>query len=194
MNVIFWDTETNGLEKHHSVLSISAIKYSFVIDGQNIESNKIDQYERFYFRKPDEKIGEDAIAVNGLTDEVISKRRNGSDYPEHFHNDITPFRMFCSDTRHFVGHNIFYDKQYINFWLPNMFCTMRTNTYIIGLKRENGEPKFPSLEETARFYGVVTNEKELHGSMYDSYITYLIFLKMFENDRVKDKIVSFLGK
>jgi len=77
MNVIFWDTETNGLKEYHSVLSISAIKYSFIIEGLNIESNKIEQYERFYFRKPGEKIGEKAIAINGLTDEVISKRRNG---------------------------------------------------------------------------------------------------------------------
>jgi DNA polymerase-3 subunit epsilon len=136
MNVIFWDTETNGLKEYHSVLSISAIKYSFIIEGQNIESNKIEQYERFYFRKPDEKIGEEAIAVNGLTDEVISKRRNGVDYPEHFHNDIMPFRKFCTDTMHFVGHNIYYDKQYINFWLPNMFCTMISNTKIIGLKKK----------------------------------------------------------
>jgi len=108
-------------------LIYSNIKYSFIIEGLNIESNKIEQYERFYFRKPGEKIGEKAIVINGLTDEVISKRRNGFDYPEHFHNDITPFRKFCADTRHFVGHNIYYDKQYINFWLPNMFCTMKTN-------------------------------------------------------------------
>ena len=194
MNVIFWDTETNGLKEYHSVLSISAIKYSFIIDGQNIESNKKEQYERFYFRKPDEKIGEEAIAVNGLTDEVISKRRNGVDYPEHFHNDIIPFRRFCTDTKHFVGHNIYYDKQYINFWLPNIFCTMIANTKIIGLKKANGKSKYPSLEETAKFYGIETDKKELHGSMYDSYITYLIFLKMFENDRVKDKVMSFLGK
>jgi DNA polymerase III subunit epsilon len=194
VDVIFLDTETNGLEEYHSVLSISAIKYSFIIEGQNIESNKIEQYERFYFRKPGERIGKEAIAVNGLTDEVISKRRNGFDYPEHFHNDITSFHEFCADTRHFVGHNIYYDKQYIDFWLPNMFCTMKANIKIVGLKRPDGKPKYPSLIETARFYGIETNKKELHGSMYDSYITYLIFCKMFENDRVKDKVMSFLGK
>ena len=117
MNVIFWDTETNGLKKYHSVLSISAIKYSFSIKEENVTSVNVDQYERFYFRKPGEKLGEEAISVNGLTDEVIKKRRNNADYPEQFCNDISDFRLFCSDTRHFVGHNIFYDKQYINFWL-----------------------------------------------------------------------------
>jgi len=194
MNVIFWDTETNGLKEYHSVLSISAIKYSFIIKGQNIESNKIDQYERFYFRKPGEEIGEEAIAINGLTDEVIIKRRNGVDYPEHFHNDIMPFRKFCTDTKHFVGHNIYYDKQYVDFWLPNMFCTMIANTKIIGLKKADGKPKYPSLEETAKFYGIETVKKELHGSMYDSYITYQIFCKMLENERVMYKSLAFLNK
>jgi DNA polymerase-3 subunit epsilon len=195
MNVIFWDTETNGLEVYHSVLSISAIKCSFSLSGENFESNIIDKYERFYFRKPGEELGKEAIAVNGLTDEAIAERRNGADYPKYFYADISTFRYsFCKDTRHFVGHNIFYDKQYIDFWLPNMFCTMRTNTFIIGLKRKNGKPKFPSLDETAKFYGIETDKKELHGSMYDSYITYQIFNKMLESGNVRDKLLAFLRK
>jgi DNA polymerase-3 subunit epsilon len=194
MNVIFWDTETNGLEEYHSVLSISAIKCSFNVSGENVESNIIERYERFYFRKPGEKLGKDAIDVNGLTDEVIAKKRNGVSYPKYFYEDISTFRMFCSDIRHFVGHNIFYDKQYINFGLPNIFCTMKANTFIMGLKRKNGKPKFPSLEETARFYSIDTNKSELHGSMYDAYITYQIFCKMLENVEARDKVLSFLGK
>jgi len=195
MNVIFWDTETNGLDKNNSVLSISAIKCSFNITGENIESSIITQYERFYFRKPGEELGKRAIAINGLTDEEIAKRRNGDNYPKYFYEDISTFRYsFCNDTRHFVGHNIYYDKQYIDFWLPNIFCTMRTDTFIIGLKRKNGKPKFPSLEETAEFYDIETDKNELHGSMYDLYITYQIFNKMLENEKVRDKLHTFLRK
>jgi DNA polymerase-3 subunit epsilon len=192
MNVIFWDTETNGLEEYHSVLSISAIKCNFDISGENVESNVVEKYERFYFRKPGEELGKEAISVNGLTDEVIARKRNGVDYPKYFYEDISTFRMFCSDTRHFVGHNIFYDKQYIDFWLPNMFCTIKANTFIIGLKRKNGKPKYPSLEETARFYGIDTDKSELHGCMYDAYIAYQIFNKMLGNEKVRDKAMSFL--
>jgi DNA polymerase-3 subunit epsilon len=194
MNVIFWDVETNGLEKYHSVLSISAIKVAFSIEGEKIDSSIIERYERFYFRKPGEEVGKEAIAVNGLTDETIRKHRTGVDYPEHFCNDIEPFRLFCSDTRHFVGHNIFYDKQYINFWLHNVFCTMKENTGIIGLKRRNGKLKFPSLGETAKFYGIEINKNELHGSMYDSYTTYLVFNKMLDNEKAKGKVIGFLRK
>jgi len=192
MNVIFWDTETNGLKKHHGVLSVSALKCSFAVESEKVSSNIVDRYERFYFRKPGEAIGEEAVGVNGLTDDVIRKRRNDADYPENFCNDIEPFRLFCADTKHFVGHNIFYDKQYINFWLANIFCTMRSNTAVIGLKKANGKTKYPSLGETAKFYSVEVEDGKLHGSMYDSYITYQVFLKMLEHERVKDTVYGFL--
>jgi DNA polymerase-3 subunit epsilon len=204
MNVIFWDTETNGLKKYHSVLSISAIKSAFSIDEEKVNvaesdtgtivtfGTAIERYERFYFRKPSEALGEKAVEVNGLTDEIIQSRRSNAKYPENFCDDIEAFRSFCSDTRHFVGHNIFYDKQYINFWLPNMFCTMRANTKTLGLKRKNGKPKFPSLEETAKFYGIETDKNELHGSMYDAYITYHIFTKMLKYQGAARKTRNFL--
>jgi len=194
MNVIFWDTETNGLEKYHSVLSISAIKSSFTLDKEEVNSEIIDRYDRFYFRKPDEDIGKEAIKVNGLTDDVISMKRNGADYPENFCNDILSFRQFCSDTRHFVGHNIFFDTKFINFWLHNTFCTMLSNNKIIGLRRRNGQPKFPSLIETAQYYGVETNKEELHGSMYDSFITYQVFLEMLRHEKAKSKAIEFLNR
>ena len=194
MNVIFWDTETNGLEKYHSVLSISAIKCFFAMDGQTITGELTGRYERFYFRNPGEQMGEEAIKVNGLTDEVIKKKRCGADYPENFCDDISSFRNFCMDSRHFSGHNILYDKQYIDFWLPNIFCTMRENTDILGLKRQDGSLKFPSLGETAKFYGVKIDKNELHGSMYDSYITYMVFIKMLENEKARDKAINFLLK
>ena len=193
MNVIFWDTETNGLKRYHSVLSISAIKCSFITEGRRIENTIMEKYERFYFRKPGEELGEEAIEVNGLTDEVIKKYRRGYNYPVNFSDDIKAFRLFCSDTRHFVGHNIFYDRQYINFWLPNMFCTMKNNTPVIRLKRSDGSLKYPSLWDTAKFYGIEIDENELHSSMYDAYITYQVFVKMTENNKTKKVILAFLN-
>lgn len=194
MNIIIWDTETNGLEKYHSVLSISAIKCSLTIENEKAISNITERYDRYYFRKPDEEIGKEAINVNGLTDEVIEKRRSGADYPDNFCNDINSFRQFCSDTRHFVGHNIFFDTKYINFWLSNVFCTMLSNNDILNLKRSNGAAKFPSLGETAKFYGVELDNNELHSSMYDSFITYQVFLKMIDFEKSKRKVFAFLNK
>jgi len=193
MNVIFWDTETNGLEKHHSVLSISAVKCVFDIENDKVDSKIIDHYERFYYRKANESIGAKAIDINGLTDDVIKVKRKNATYPEYFCNDITSFKLFCSDTTHFVGHNIFYDKQYINFWLPNMFCTMKSNIKILNLKRQCRKLKFPSLEETAKYYDIKIDENELHNSMYDSYITYQIFCKMIIDENTSKKVTDFLN-
>jgi DNA polymerase-3 subunit epsilon len=194
MNVILWDTETNGLEKHNSVLSISAIKCAYTINGESIGSKIIDRYERFYFRKSGEPLGEEAIDVNGLSDEIIKEKRKGANYPENFCNDISSFQSFCADTRHFVGHNIFYDTQYINFWLTNTFCTMRYNTHILKLKGKSGRRKWPSLEETAKYYGVDIDKNQAHGSMYDSYITYQVLNKMLEHEKAREKVVGFLER
>jgi len=194
LNVIFWDTETNGLEKTNSVLSISAIKSSFIIDGPSIVSSIVERYERFYFRKSGEALGQKAIKINGLTDEIIKQRRSDAEYPDYFGSDIRAFRLFCEDTKHFVGHNIFYDMQYLNFSLPLIFCTMKANTKIIGLKRKNGQLKFPSLEETAHFYGIELDKNEMHGSMYDSLVTYQIFGKMLEYAKTRELVLGFLKK
>jgi DNA polymerase III epsilon subunit-like protein len=50
------------------------------------------------------------------------------------------------------------------------------------------------LIETARFYGIETDKKELHGSMYDSYIAYQIFNKMLSFEKTIDKTIEFLKK
>ena len=57
MNVIFWDTETNGLEKTNSVLSVSAIKCSFIIKDEGVSSSILERFERYYYRQPGEKPG-----------------------------------------------------------------------------------------------------------------------------------------
>jgi uncharacterized protein YprB with RNaseH-like and TPR domain len=52
IKVIFFDTETNGLDSNSSsVLSISALKCVF--NGSDIDTIK-DRYTRFYYRRPRE--------------------------------------------------------------------------------------------------------------------------------------------
>jgi DNA polymerase III epsilon subunit-like protein len=192
-NVIFWDTETNGLYARNSVLSISAIKCGFAIDGDTIQNSIIDTYERFYFRKPGEQPGLEALDVNELTDDVIHAKRADAVYPLHFKDDIESFKSFCDDTRHFAGHNIRYDMQYINFALPNTFCTMNENLKIVKARRGNGRIKYPSLFETIRFYNINSDSSMLHGSLYDSMMVYEVFKKMLETG-AREKVLLFLEK
>ncbi|MDR1095237.1 MAG: 3'-5' exonuclease [Spirochaetaceae bacterium] len=192
--VVFFDTETNGLNAECSVLSISAIKAA--IDnksaGSAIHNPAVERYERFYFRAPGEPFGAGAVRVNGLTDAVIAEKRGDAAYPRHFREDTEAFRAFCGIARHFVAHNIAFDRQYIPFSLPNTFCTMTENKKVLKLRRKTGEIKFPSLKETALFYGIAPDSAKLHTSAYDTDLVYAIFIKMLESPKTRKKARKFL--
>jgi DNA polymerase-3 subunit epsilon len=188
--VIFFDTETNGLSKYSSVLSMSAIKAVF--NGSDIETVK-ETFSRFYYRNPGEPENVFAINVNGLTGPVIRQKRGKALYPEHFKDD-RDFAAFCSGVRHFVGHNITFDRKFLDFSLPNSFCTMRENTEVIRIIRRAGGFKFPRLQEAADYYRIETDEQQLHGSDYDARLTYEIFKRMLQNERTREKALRFLKK
>jgi DNA polymerase-3 subunit epsilon len=148
-------------------------------------------FERFYFRRDDEAPNPYALRVNGLYDGVISEKRGDADYPRLF-NDDTGFKDFAAGVDRFVGHNIAFDRQYVNFPMKHRFCTMTTNGPVMGLKRRNGAPKWPSLAEAAAFYRVPLQKGALHGSSYDTAVTYRIFTEMLLWEITAPKVRNFL--
>jgi DNA polymerase III epsilon subunit-like protein len=189
-NVIFLDVETNGLSGHSSVLSVTAIKALF--NGNNIDTIE-DVFTRFYFRNPGERANPEAIKVNGLRDEAIRKMRGNAKYAEHFNGD-GDFAAFCAGVNHYVGHNISFDRMFIHFPLKHCFCTMKENTKIIRIKGHNAGFKYPRLSEAAAYYGLSPESGKLHGSEYDTRLTYEIFRKMLGDPRTKQRVLAFLGK
>lgn len=190
--IIFFDVETNGKEKGCSVLSISAIKCQF--NGKEvIEVEK--PFIRYYYRKPGEKIDQKALEINGLNDKEIELKRKDSTYELFFFMDEESFHDYCRGVNHFVGHNIDFDEKYINnFKLKYTFCTMRENTNIIQIKNEKGKNKWPTLEETAKYYEIELNSNHLHDSYYDISLTFKIFKKMIRNQKTRNKVLKFLKK
>jgi DNA polymerase III subunit epsilon len=185
-SLIVFDVETNGLSEGFSVLSCSAIKYE--IDPKTYEMTELGRFDRYYF--PEEQFNSSAIAINGLTKEVITERREKANYPEHFDQDVD-FKKFCKGVLRYVAHNISFDIQFIPF-LKNKkkLCTMKTNMDIVAvvfLEWKN-EWKWPKLSETAIHYGIPFNKHELHNSMYDTEITAKIFLKMLEAIRNRSEM------
>lgn len=180
--VIVFDLETNGLTGESSVLSCSAIKYD--IDPNNYEMSELDRFDRYYY--PSERFDAGAIAVNGLTEEVIANRRGEASYPKHFTED-PGFEQFCAGVVRFVAHNISFDARFIPFvGRKKKLCTMMTNMDIVAvafLKRRN-EWKWPTLPETASHYGISTAKANLHSSMTDAEITAEIFGKMLDAARL----------
>ena len=192
-NIIFFDVETNG-KIGSSVLSISAIKVNYNFDTD--KWIKISEYDRFYFRNEGEPIDFGAINVHGLTDEMLTEKRQGVDYPATFKEDMDDFFLYCQDTSHFVAHNIRFDRSFISFPLKNQFDTMMENVDIVkaGINENYGTYKWPKLVECAKFYNVPMEEEQLHESLYDVLITFRIFYKMTKNPFGKPKIFNFLNK
>ncbi|MDR0732045.1 MAG: hypothetical protein LBF63_10285 [Treponema sp.] len=186
--VVFFDVETNGLSGSSSVLSIAALKAVF--DGNDIDATG-EIFSRFYYRKPGEKENREALNVNGLTDAVIRGKRGKAQYPEHFHLD-GDFAAFCAGVHHYVGHNIAFDRKFIPFPLRHCFCTMKENTNIIKIQRYCGGFKYPRLGEAADYYGLAPESGKLHGSDYDTRLTYEIFRKMFYDPRTRRRVHEFL--
>lgn len=192
-NIVFFDVETNGL-KGSSVLSISALKA--FCDYENNVWEKIDDYNRFYFRNDGEEINLQAINVNGLSDDKISELRSGQDYARTFLEDINSFYQFCKDTKHYVAHNIKFDRSFIPFILKNQYDTMIENVNILKIpveKRNIGEYKYPKLIECAKFYKVPVEETGLHSSMYDVQIMSRVFYVMSKYEKTKESIIKFLS-
>ena len=192
-NIIFFDVETNG-KIGSSVLSISAIKVNY-----NFEKNewtKVSEYNRFYFRNKGEPIDFGAVNVHGLTDEVISSKRQDIDYPSTFKEDVDAFFLYCQDTDYFVAHNIKFDRSFIPFPLKNQFDTMMENVDIVkaGINPSYGTYKWPKLMECAEFYNVPMIEEQLHESLYDVLITFRVFYKMTKNPFGKPRVEKFLLK
>lgn len=192
MKVIIFDTETNGLNDC-SVLSISAIKID--VDLKINSYKEVERFDRFYFRNEGEEINADAIAINSLSDEEILKRRTDSNakYSKYFEKD-KEFVDFCKDTKHFVAHNISFDRKFIPFELEQQFCTKESNVEILKISGKNGKYKWPRLNEVAKYYGIELDENRWHGSEYDTEICKEIFVTMLKNEETSDAIKKFLER
>nr|DAX49790.1 MAG TPA: DNA polymerase III subunit alpha [Caudoviricetes sp.] len=190
MKVIIFDTETNGLNDC-SVLSISAIKID--VDLKINSYKEVERFDRFYFRNEGEEINADAIAINSLSDEEILKRRTDSNakYSKYFEKD-KEFVDFCKDTKHFVAHNISFDRKFIPFELEQQFCTKESNVEILKIPGKNGKYKWPRLNEAAKYYGIELDENRWHGSEYDTEICKDIFVAMLKNEETSEIVREFL--
>lgn len=186
-DVIVFDTETNGLyPNEYSLLSIGAIRYAW--DQYEMLKEK-GRFERYYY--PKEPFNERAVMVNGLTKEKVAELRGDAAYPEYFLDDYKAFKEFCEGTRLVAGHNVSFDVGFVPF-LKNRrkLDTMKSNADVVCTvwMPDREEWKWPSLEETARFYGVPFSPDEAHSALYDAMVTGEILKKMLERAGVRIQI------
>lgn len=182
---IVLDTETNGLNILYSVLSIGGIKCR-IENGQILEE---ETFERYYF--PVEPYEEKAIEKNGLTQETIEALRNDAKYPAFCKKD-KEVTTFLKDVTFFVGHNIEFDLDMIpplhsrKYDKRRSIDTMKLNTDIVqsgSIKYDHY--KWPTLEETARYYNITKKETKFHNALFDAQITLDIFKLMYAESMKK---------
>ena len=172
--ITIFDLETNGF-KGSSVLSISALEIKY-LETMN-KFGIVNVYSRFYFPNEGEKIKDSALKIHGLDEARIKELRDGVDYPNYFKNDIESFLTFSKNSSIYVAHNIKFDSSFIPFSGKDieLFCTMENNIFI------NRSGKWPTLEETAKYYEIKLDRKMLHASNYDVYLCFEIFNAMYLN-------------
>lgn len=188
--LIIFDTETNGM-KNCSVLSIACIKLSYDFESDKLE--KIDDYYRFYFRESNESPNQRALKVNGLYDYVIKEKRENVSYPMYFSQDIESLKKFIGECKHFIAHNIAFDREFIPFKLRYQFCSMSENIDILKISKGNGY-KWPKLSELSDFYKVPFDNNNLHDSYYDTLILARVIYKMLKHKEAREKLLYFFEK
>jgi DNA polymerase III epsilon subunit-like protein len=137
-----------------------------------------DRFHRYYF--PREPYSPEAIAINHLTREAITRYRTGCQYPACFNEDAD-FDVFCSDVTHYIAHNADFERKFIPILRSKKaFCTMKSNVDILKLEflKSRNYYKYPSLKEAARHYQVPYDDGKFHDSLYDTEITVSVFKRM----------------
>jgi len=136
------DIESNGFSSSKdSLLSVCVLKGD-------------EKYERFYY--PVEDYSKSAIKVNGLTEEVVEKKRGDCTYPNHFKDDHADLVEFLSDAETFCAFNVDFDYK----WMPQEFkdrdidrvCTMRACKDDVDARNVKGHKKNPNLREAMMYH------------------------------------------
>lgn len=179
MRILIFDTETSGLDPQWNV--ILQLSYQIV----DSDSWSIHKTVNHYFAWPENKarVTQEAIAINGLTEEVLSSKQ--------LSNRKTAFEEFVTDKDScdlLVAHNLEFDKNFIiascreegvkfaNSGWAKSYDTMKRMTSYCQIPKDWGNGyKWPKLTELADCLGIDYSRISLHDSSGDVELTKLCF-------------------
>ena len=190
MRILIFDTETSGLNPQWNV--ILQLSYQ-IVDSDSWATQKTVNH---YFAWPEDKarVSQEAINVNGLTEEVLMNKR--------LSNRKTALEEFVTDKDScelLVAHNLEFDKKFIlascreegvkyaNSGWGQSYDTMKRTTNYCQLPKDWGSGyKWPKLTELADCLDVDYSQIALHDSSGDVELTKQCFRKI-----VKQRLYSF---
>lgn len=182
MKILVFDTETTGLNPQWNV--ILQLSYQ-IVDSDTWSSIKTVNH---YFSWPEDKsrVSQDAIKVNGLTEEVLSGKQ--------LSNRKAAFEEFVADKDScdlLVAHNLEFDKKFIiascreegvkyasSGWSQSYDTMKRTTNFCQIPKVYGGGYKWPKLIELAMCLGIDYSHISLHDSSGDVELTKLCFKQL----------------
>ena len=175
MDIFIFDTETSGLSPYSNV--ILQLSYQIVDSDSWIIQKKVNHY--FPWPKNKRKVSQEAIAINGLTEEFLNSKQ--------LSDRKTALEEFIEDKETcdlVVAHNLEFDKEFIiascqeegvkyanSGWSPS-YDTMKKTANYCQIPKENGYGyKWPKLSELADCLGVKYYDIPLHDSEGDVELT-----------------------
>ena len=182
MRILIFDTETSGLNPQWNV--ILQLSYQ-IVDSESWSTQKTVNH---YFPWPENKarITQEAIDVNGLTEELLSSKQ--------LSNRKTALEEFVADKDScdlLVAHNLEFDKKFIiascreegvkyaNSGWSMSYDTMKRMTNYCQIPKGYGNGyKWPKLTELADCLGVDYSQIALHDSSGDVELTKQCFRKI----------------
>lgn len=175
MRILIFDTETSGLDPQWNV--ILQLSYQ-IVDSDSWVTIKTANH---YFAWPENKarVTQEAITVNGLTEEVLSGKQ--------LSNRKTALEEFVSDKDScdlLVAHNLEFDKKFIiascreegvkfasSGWSQSYDTMKRTTNYCQLPKDWGNGYKWPKITELADCLGINYSNISLHDSSGDVELT-----------------------
>jgi DNA polymerase-3 subunit epsilon len=178
--ILYIDTETTGISTNAGVVEIAAFA--------EFDGKEVDRFHSMIRPFPEDKIEDEALRVNGLTEEDLAS----FDTPEKVFTDFTYWLgkyidkydrsdkfYFCAFNAAFdVGHmRSFFrknDNKYFGswFWNPALDCAMFAAWAVKKRRHEFGDFKQVTVAESL---GIVVDSSKLHGAVYDAELCRRIF-------------------
>ena len=169
MRQIVLDTETTGLEpaQGHRIIEIGAVE----IINRRLSGNRFHQY-----LNPDREIEAGAIAVHGITNEMLADKPRFPDIA----SDLLAFVRGCE----LIIHNAPFDVGFINNELALMqaeeariedLCQV-LDTLRLARSRHPGQKN--DLDSLCKRYHIDNSQRTLHGALLDAEILTDVYLAM----------------
>lgn len=169
MRQIVLDTETTGLETRddHRIIEIGCVE---------LRSRRATGNNFWHYLQPDRLIDEGAIAVHGITNEMLVEKPRFADVAEEFIEYLRGAELIIHNAAFDVG---FLDHEFAKLKTPpppvSEWCSI-TDTLTMAREMHPGQRN--SLDALCKRYDVDNSGRDLHGALLDAQLLAEVYLAM----------------